>query len=175
MDKAHRQTNGQGKKEAQTQAVRGQACGPARVGRGASATGPPLAPSTSARHGARARATSPLALPAASGPRRSHPRPRKRPRRASRAHAPGTRLDSWARSAPEDWIPDAIVASALGYTVPDRWGPRDGTARKLLLYRYHYRLYSENFSKALFSSKKFCKTNTLALSFIFNKYYPIMD
>jgi len=28
---------------------------------------------------------------------------------------------------------------------------------------------------ALFSSKKFCKTDTVVLSFVFDKYCPIMD
>jgi hypothetical protein len=27
----------------------------------------------------------------------------------------------------------------------------------------------------LFSSKKFCKSDTVALSFVFNKKYPIID
>ena len=31
------------------------------------------------------------------------------------------------------------------------------------------------FRLALFSSKKFCKIDTVALSFVFDKYYPIMD
>ena len=30
-------------------------------------------------------------------------------------------------------------------------------------------------SEALFSSKKFCKINTVALSFVFDKNCPIMD
>ena len=31
------------------------------------------------------------------------------------------------------------------------------------------------YSKALFSSEKFWKINTVALSFVFDKYYLIMD
>jgi len=107
-----------------------------------SATGPPLAPSTSASQGTRARATSrsPPACRARAHDAATHDQGNGRDVRHVPRTAPGTRLDSWARSTPEDWIPDS---SALGYTVPDRWGPRDGTARKQLLYRYHYRLYSE--------------------------------
>jgi len=30
-------------------------------------------------------------------------------------------------------------------------------------------------TKALFSSKKFCKIDTVALSFVFDKKYPIID
>ena len=34
---------------------------------------------------------------------------------------------------------------------------------------------SSSSSQALFSSKKFCKIEIVALSFVFDKYYPIMD
>jgi len=40
-----------------------------------------------------------------------------------------------------------------------------------------YKIQNENakYIKALFSSKKFCKIDTVALSFVFDKYCPIMD
>jgi hypothetical protein len=36
-------------------------------------------------------------------------------------------------------------------------------------------LFLSIFVEALFSSKKFCKIDTVALSFVFDKNYPIMD
>jgi hypothetical protein len=46
----------------------------------------------------------------------------------------------------------------VGNGVATRWGSR-----------------APGVAVALFSSKKFCKTGTVALSFVYDKYCPIMD
>ena len=157
MDKAHRQTNGQGKKEAQTQAVRGQAH-PRRRGTARGPGPPPPWPCLPRR--AHAAATHDQG----NGRDVRHV-PTHRGRHSTRGPGQLQKTGSPTRSLRRPWGTPCLTGGARETgrhescccTVTTTGCTPKISARPCLV------------------SKKFCKTNTLALSFVFNKYYPIMD